>query len=109
MAIKSNIIVDQGADYTTVLAIKDDNGLALDISGFTANAMIRKTFSSSNSVSFQTVVTGPTGQITLTLPASNSSAMTPGRYVYDVSMTDILNKKTRVIEGILTIAAAVTK
>lgn len=109
MAIKSNIIVDQGTDYSTVIEIKDDNGVAVDISGYTANAVIRKTYSSSNSVAFSTSVDGTAGKITLTLSANASSNLVAGRYVYDVVTTNLLSKKARVIEGIVTIAPSVTR
>lgn len=109
MSIKSNLIIDQGTDYTTTLEIKDDNGIAVDITGYSANAMIRKTYSSSNAVSFGTTVTGATGKIVLTLSATVSAAMTPGRYVFDVITTDILARKVRIVEGIVTIAPGVTR
>lgn len=109
MATKSNLIIDQGADYSTTIEIRDDNGASVDITGFSANAMIRKAFSSSNTVAFQTTVDGVNGTITLSLPASNSAAMAAGRYVYDVVTTDLVAKKSRVVEGIVTIAASVTR
>lgn len=108
MAIKSNIIIDQGADFKSTILIKDDNGVAVDITGYAANAMIRKTYSSSNSVAFTASVNGAIGQITLSLPANSSANMAAGRYVYDLSVVDTLSKKTRIVEGIVTIAPSVT-
>lgn len=109
MAIKSNLIIDQGTDYTTVIQIKDENDEPVDISGYAANAVIRKAFSSSNSVAFSAVVNGSNGTITLSLSANTSANLTAGRYLYDVVTTDILARKARIIEGILTINASVTR
>lgn len=109
MAIKANITVDQGADYSTTIEIKDDNGVAINITGYSANAMIRKTFSSSNSLSFQTTIDALNGRVTLSLPASNTYPLTAGRYMYDLIMTDPAARKTRVVEGILTITPGVTR
>ena len=44
MASISNIFIDQGADFTTTLTVNDSNGDALNLTNFTAAAMIRKTF-----------------------------------------------------------------
>lgn len=109
MAIKSNIVIDQGADYITTLNVQDDNGTAIDLTGYSANAMIRKTYSSSNAVAFQISITPTVGQVALTLSANSSANMAPGRYVYDLNVVDTLLRKTRILEGILTINPSVTR
>ena len=109
MAIKSNIVIDQGTDYSSTVEIKDENDQILDITGYSANATIRKTYSSSNSVSFQTILDEVNGRVTLSLPASNSAALAAGRYVYDLVVTDLASKKSRIVEGIVTINPSVTR
>lgn len=109
MAIKSNLIIDQGTDFSTTLQINDNNNIAVNISGYAANATIRKTYSSSNSVAFGTSIDGPNGKITLTLSAAASANLAPGRYVYDLTTTDLVANKARVVEGIVTISPSVTR
>jgi hypothetical protein len=109
MAIKSNIVVDQGTDFSTTVQIKDDNGVAVNISGYSANAAIRKTYFSSNATVFTTAVDGNNGIITLTLAANSSANLSAGRYVYDLQTTDPLGKKSRVVEGIVTITPSVVR
>ena len=46
MATISNLFIDQGADFTTTVTINDSTGSALDLTGYTALAMIRKTYQS---------------------------------------------------------------
>ena len=50
MAIKANLIIDQGTDYSTSINLTDDDGNIVNLSGYTANGQIRKTYSSSNAV-----------------------------------------------------------
>ena len=46
--------------------------------------------------------------VVLTLLATVTSGMDPGRYLYDVVVTSAGGTKTRVIEGIVTINAGIT-
>ena len=100
MAALSNIYIDQGADFQTVISLTDSNSDALNLTGYSALAQIRKTHGSTTiSATFGTVLTTNTGQVTLTLTDTVTAAMTSGRYVYDVLLTDGSGDKTRVLEG----------
>lgn len=107
MATKANISIDQGTTFTTEILLTDDNGDPLDLSAYTANAQIRKTYTSLTSVPFSTNLIS--GQITLSLSANASGNLESGRYVYDVVVRDNSNNLTRVVEGIVTINPQVTK
>ena len=109
MAIKANIVVDQGVDYSTDINLTDDDEQAIDLTGYTANSQIRKTFTSSNSVSFSTSVSGTTGVVTLSLTANQTGSLTSGRYVYDVFLTNGSGVKSRIVEGIVTVTPRVTR
>jgi hypothetical protein len=109
MAIKANLIVDQGTSYSTSLSLVDDEGDIPDLSGYSANAQIRKTYSSSNAVSFSTTINSGTGQLVLTLSANQTSNIVAGRYVYDVLLTDASGIKSRIVEGIVTVTPRVTQ
>ena len=112
MATISNIYIDAGADYTTTVTVSDSSGSALDLTGYTAAAQIRKTYeSSAATVSFTAAFVSPrtTGQITLTLTGAQTAAIDSGRYVYDVLITSGAGALTRVVEGITTINPRVTQ
>lgn len=109
MATKANITVDQGSDYSTTITLTDDDGDAINLSGYTAEAQIRKHYTSTNAVSFSTSMAESNGQIILSLTSTQTNNMTSGRYVYDVEITDSSNTISRVIEGILTITPGVTR
>ncbi len=108
MAIKANLIIDQGTDYSTTITLTDDEDNVVTLAGYTANAQIRKTYSSSNSVSFSTEITEAQGVITLSLTDAQTANITPGRYVYDVILTTG-SITTRIVEGIVTVTPRVTR
>ena len=100
MAALSNIYIDQGSDFSTVISLTDSNGDVLDLTGYTALAQIREIHGSTTLAgTFTTALVANTGQLTLSLTDVVTAAMTSGRYVYDVLLTDASGDKTRVLEG----------
>ena len=53
MASISNIFIDQGATFTTTVTVTDANGDAVNLSGYSVAAQIRKTFLSSSATALQ--------------------------------------------------------
>jgi len=106
MATKANINIDQGATYTTNIALNDDSGNPLDLSAYTGRASIRTSYAAVNSASFS--VTLSNGQITLSLDSNTTSSLTRSRYLYDVVFTDGQNNVTRIVEGVIYVDPAVT-
>lgn len=111
MATISNLFIDQNADFTTTVTVNDSNNSALDLTGYTAVGMVRKSYSSSTSTSFTIVFESPRtlGQITMSLTDVQTGALSSGRYVYDLVITSSGGDKTRVVEGIATIKPSVTR
>jgi ABC-type tungstate transport system permease subunit len=107
MATKANISIDQGTSFSTTIILTDENGGLLDLSAYTANAQIRRWYTSSNSVTFDTSLAE--GQVTLSLNSSSTALLSRDRYVYDVILTDDNDVITRVVEGIVTVNPRVTR
>lgn len=107
MAAVHNLYIDQGADFSADIGIFDDFNTAWNLSGYTGEAKIKKSYYSSTSTSF-TVSVNAAGTVTLTLTATNTSTLDEGRYLYDVVITSAGGSKTRVIEGLVTINPGVT-
>ena len=58
MAVISNIFIDAGADFTTTVTVTDSTGSALNLTGYTHAAQIRKSYdSTSATVAFTTTTT----------------------------------------------------
>ena len=111
MAVYSNIVVDQGADYSAGIDVTDSDGDALDLTGYSAAGQIRKTYSSSTAVNFTASIASPTtaGVVNIGLTNAQTNAMKAGRYVYDVEITSSGGTKTRVLEGQIEITPGVTQ
>ena len=111
MAIIANLYIDQGTDYEVTIDCTDDAGEVLDLTGYTAAAQIRKTYSSSTlQATFTTTISAASGQVTLGLSDTQTSAMEAGRYVYDLNITKTSTSvTTRVVEGQAIITPGVTR
>lgn len=108
MAIKANLVIDQGADYSTTVRLTDDDENVVSLTGYTASAQMRKTYTSSNAVNFTTTLGTTTGIVTLALSDTQTANLTPGRYVYDVLLTRN-GLTSRIVEGIVTVTPGVTR
>ena len=111
MATVSNLFIDQDADFSTTVTVNDSNDAALDLTVYTAAAQLRKSYKSTSSTSFTVAFESPRtlGQVTLTLTDVQTAALSEGRYVYDLVITNASGDKTRVVEGIATIKPSVTR
>ena len=110
MASISNIFIDQGATFTTTVTVTDANGDAVNLSGYSVAAQIRKTFLSSTATSFTaTISNASSGEITISLSPTQTAALEAGRFVYDVLITASGGTKTRVVEGQVTVNPSVTR
>ena len=108
MAIKANIIIDQGADFSTEISVTDDNGDPVNLTGYSAAAQLRKHYTSSAFTAF-TANVNVSGTVTLSMNAATSSNVTAGRYVYDCELTSSGNVVSRLVEGIVTVTPQVTR
>ena len=110
MASISNIFIDQGATFTTTVTVTDANGDAVNLSGYSVAAQIRKTFLSSSATAFTaTISNASSGEITISLTPTQTAALEAGRFVYDVLITASGGTKTRVVEGQVTVNPSVTR
>ena len=110
MAAFSEIVIEQGATFNTTINVEDTAGAAINLYGYTANSMMRKSYYSSSATIITSTVTGTAnGEVTLRVTAANTAALTPGRYVYDVIITSPTSIVTRVVEGIVTVLPSVTR
>ena len=110
MAIIANLYIDQGTDFSITVDVTDSAGEVLNLSGYTASAQIRKTYSSSTiSATFGTSIAEATGQVTLSLTDAQTTSLESGRYVYDLNIESSAGQKTRVIEGQAIVTPGVTR
>lgn len=109
-AYVSNIVIDIGANFDQSFNLETTANAPMDLTGFTGASKLKKSaLSSTTAASF--VVSFPDvlqGQLKISLGSTITSALKPGRYVYDVLLTDASSTKTRVVEGSAIVTAGVT-
>jgi hypothetical protein len=108
VAIKSNLTIDQGANFTTSINVTDVNDVSANLTNYTGAAQLRKHYTSNTATNF-TVAVSANGLVTLSMNAAVSANLVSGRYVYDCEITANTGTVTRLVEGIVTITPNVTK
>jgi hypothetical protein len=110
LAAFSEITIEQGATFSTTVDVADIYNNPVNLAGYTALSQMRKSYYSNTAYTINAIVTGTSnGEITLSITSSNTTLLSPGRYVYDVIINDGANTITRVVEGIATVLPAVTR
>lgn len=110
MAQTAYLDIDQGSDFTAVFELENDDSTPMDLAGFSVYSQFRKSYNSVIAYQFTASITdAAAGKISLYLPGAASTNIKPGRYLYDVEITGPGNTKARVIEGVITINAEITK
>ena len=109
MALKANLLIDQGSTFSTMLSLTNELDEAMDLTGYSGASQVRKHYTSSNSTAFSIQLNNNTGTVTLSMSANTTANLVSGRYVYDVEITSSSGVTTRVIEGIVTVTPNVTR
>lgn len=110
MATKANLIIDAGTDFsTTITIVNNETEDVVDLTGYEARAQMRKHYSSVSYVEFGASIDPEGGDVTLTLSSEETTALKPGRYVYDVEVVNQSGIVSRILEGIVTITPNVTR
>ena len=109
MAAIANLQIDQGATFTSDVTVKDANGNAFDLTGYTARAKLAKGYQSTKTRQDITTTSASAteGKVTLSLTADQTTALEDTRYVYDLEIVSGA-VVTRVIEGIISVRPQVT-
>lgn len=108
MAVKSNIVIDQGTDFEVTINVLDANTTAIPLEGFTGNAQLRKYYTSSRKYDFDVAISANTGEVTLSMSSNTSANIASGRYLYDCVLT-YANVVSRIVEGIVTVNPRITR
>ena len=107
----SNIVIESGATFESVFEFEEyTNETALNLTGNTVSAQLRKHYGSSTAVSFASTITSASGgKISIELSPTQTSALKQGRYVYDVAIESTGGKKTKLVEGSAIVRPGVTR
>lgn len=113
---KHNFFVYRGATFSEQIEWKDENGVAIDLTGFTARMHMRDTLEATTP--FLTLTTenggialgGAAGTVDLLASAAATSSISATSDVYDLELVagDGVTV-TRLLEGLVTISPEVTR
>ena len=110
-AANHNLTIDQGSDFVIDLVISDE-GVVKNLTGYSARAQMRTTKSASAiAATFTCTVTDASaGTVKMELPNATSSALSPGKYYYDLELytaSDVI--VARLIQGTVILTPEVTR
>jgi len=113
---KYNLYIYRGATFRKIITWKDENGVVIDLTGFTARLHMRETVGSSTPFLPLTtenggiILGGASGTITIQATADATSAISASSGVYDLEIVagDTITV-TRLLEGFVTISPEVTR
>lgn len=108
----NNLVINAGSDFTQTFTLEGaETNSSFDLTGFSVESQMRKWAGGSTSTAFISEVGSPptAGKINIRLSAASTTNLKPGRYVYDIVITDSLGIKNRVIEGMVLVREGVTR
>ena len=106
-----NLVIDQGADFNQTLNLQSSlTNAPLNLVGYTGSAQLRKHSSSRGKYDLTvTFVDRVNGVIRLGLTDTITSRIKPGRYIYDIILTDGSGFKERIVEGSVLVREGATR
>ena len=103
-----NLVIDQGGTFEKTITAKNTAGGNVTISSGTCAGKLRPShYTSNNTVSFTCADAG--SNVTISLTATQTGAITPGQYVYDIEYTQSGGTIVeRLSEGVVTVTPSAT-
>ena len=108
----SNLVIYTGTDFYQTFALEDDqSNSALDLTGYSGCAQLKRYESSSKAAYFTVSFANErdTGRVTISIGSTQSSSIKPGKYFYDLLLNSPTGTTTRVIEGTALVKKSVTR
>ena len=111
MTTRANLYIDQGIDFLVSLELETDDGDEFPVTDQQFFCQVRKMYSST--VLFQAdlevVVNGVTNEVNLFFDPDDTRDVKPGKYQYDLIMTNGNGKIKKILEGLLFVLPTITR
>ncbi len=106
----TNLLIYTGTDFSQVFQLADDaSETLLNLTGYSSIAKMKKHGNSSTSTTFTTVFSDiSNGKVKLSLTATQTESLTPGRYYYDLLLYNN-GENTKAVEGEIIVKKSVTR
>lgn len=99
----------KGDYFPLKLTLKDNAGVAINLTGYTAKAQIRVNFDDPAPYNFNATINAAAGEVNFELPSTVSSTIPAGSYIWDVQVTDPNGNTRTYIAGDVSVHDEVTK
>lgn len=110
MATISNLVVDQGTTFSSIITITNQDGTPMDLTGYSVKSQFRKSYQSSTAINFTaSIYDANAGEVRLQLAPADTTGVRAGRYLYDIELTSPSNEKIRALEGLVILTPEITK
>ena len=104
-----NLVIDTSSDFSEEFNLIQSDGDAVDLTGFSAIAQMRKTPESSSYVGFGiSIIDRPSGKLIVSLGSTVNSTLKGGRYVYDLLLIRPNSSKTIAVEGTVLVRVGIS-
>lgn len=108
----SNLVIYTGTDFEQTFELENDQtSSALNLTGYNGCAQLKKYESSSKAADFDVSFTDnrAIGKVTISIAATVSAAIKPGKYFYDLLLNSPTGTTTRAVEGTILVKKSVTR
>jgi hypothetical protein len=111
MATISNLVIDQGTTFSSIITLTNQDGTAMNLTGHSVKSQFRKSYNSSTATNFTASIYDATaGKVRLRLSPADTANVRSGRYLYDIEVTnDGSGEKFRVLEGLVILTPEITR
>lgn len=106
-----NLVIEIGATFDQTVTWTDEDGDAVDVSGYTAAMKVKSKIGGSTLVSLTDgdgITLGADGTIRIVIEAATTAALSAETAVYDLVLTSAAGKVTRLLQGRADISPSVS-
>lgn len=104
-----NLSLHRRTDFALTVKLKDENGAAKDLTGWTVASSISTEYGAAVVDSFQVDTAQlASGEFTLSLSEADTEALAAGDYAWDCLVLDTDGKRSKVLKGCLNLHDTVT-
>jgi hypothetical protein len=104
-----DLVIYRGDYFPISVTVRDSNDVPLNLTGYTAKAVVKPDYASATTYSFTSTITEGTGKVDLVLPSAVSATLIPGPYIWDFQLTDPSGNVRTYIAGDVTVYDEVSK
>jgi len=106
----SNLVINTGSSFSQTFTLEGNDDSAFNLTDYTVTAQMRKWRGATTAQTFTTAIPSPAtqGKILISLTATETATLKPGRQVYDVQIT-LGATKELVVEGSVLVREGVTR